>query len=110
MSESQPIHLGPMREKQLRDAADCCLCRKPIGNSGLPLFFRVHIERHGVNAGAIQRQTGLAMMLGGNAALAMVMGADEAMTTVLDSKSVTVCETCALERQAILWELFGGDS
>lgn len=44
---------------------------------------------------AIQRQTGLAMMLGGNGALASVMGPDENMTIPLSNKlTVMICDIC----------------
>jgi hypothetical protein len=66
-----------MKEKELREAATCIICGKPFGHTGLPLFWRVTIQRFGVDMGAVKRQTGLTMMLGGNALLASVMGPDE---------------------------------
>ena len=86
-----------MRENELRKAAECAVCRKPFGHTGLPLFFRVRIERLGVNLQAIQRQDGLGAMLG-SSKLANIMGTDEEMTTpMMEPVTVTVCETCALE-------------
>lgn len=88
-----------MREKELRQHATCSLCSKPIGHAGLPMFWVVTIERHGLNRDALMRQQGLALQLGGNAALAHVMGPDEDMTTpLMEPVKVTVCETCAVER------------
>lgn len=87
-----------MKERELRKYSTCSLCRKPIGNSGLPLFWRVTVERFGVHVDRVQRQTGLAMMLG-NAHLAMHMGPDEEMAQPLHEPIVlSVCETCAVER------------
>ena len=84
-----------MKEKELREAADCALCGKKIGAFGIPMFWRVKIERHGVKLDAVQRQQGLTMMLGGHAGLAMVMGADEEMTIpMMEPVTITVCETC----------------
>ena len=84
-----------MKEDELREHAKCNVCGKGIGASGLPMFWTVRVERHGLKADALQRQTGLTMMLGGHAGLARVMGPDEEMTTpLMDPVELTVCETC----------------
>lgn len=86
-----------MKERELRQHAYCSLCRNPIGHTGLPLFWRVTIERFGVEMGAVQRQSGFAMMLG-SADLAAAMGPDEDMAKPVHEPIVlTVCETCAVE-------------
>jgi hypothetical protein len=86
-----------MREDELRKAADCRICGKPIGKSGIPLFYRVTVERHGVLLDKIRRQDGLAQHLG-SPLLAKVMGPDEEMTQVLmQPLTVTVCEPCSLQ-------------
>ena len=91
-----------MKEKELREAADCALCGKKIGASGIPMFWRVTIERHGVKLDAVQRQQGLTMMLGGHAGLAMVMGADEEMTIpMMDPVTITVCEDCGTKNTCV---------
>ncbi len=92
-----------MREKELRESARCIGCGKAFGHTGLPLFWRVTIERFGVDMRAVNRQQGLTMMLGGNALLAQVMGADEEMATLLSSEKVTLCEECAMKEQNIAW-------
>jgi hypothetical protein len=82
-----------MKEAELRENSHCALCKKPIGNSGVPLFWRVTVERFGLNMPALQHQQGLGLMLGG--ALAQVMGADEDLALpVMDAVKVTVCESC----------------
>ena len=87
----------PLKEKQLRENADCGICGKPFGHTGLPLFWRVTVERYGVHIPAVRRQDGLANMLG-NTALAQVMGADEDMAVpMMDPQQVVLCETCALQ-------------
>lgn len=89
-----------MKERELRAAADCAICGKPFGHTGLPMFWRVTIERHGVLLDRMKRQDGLAAMLGGNSLLAQVMGPDEEMTTpLLGPVTVTVCEHCAAAPQ-----------
>lgn len=54
-----------MRERELRESARCALCGRLIGESGLPLFWRVRIERHGIDLAAVRRQSGLALLLVG---------------------------------------------
>ncbi len=90
-----------MKEKELRESAICGICNKPIGKSGVPLFWRVRMERYGLKADAIQRQQGLTMMLDGHAELASIMGSDEDMAEKISSKEITVCETCAGENTSV---------
>lgn len=84
-----------MKEAELRKHARCNLCHCLIGETGLPLFWRVTVERFGIDLQAVKAQTGLAMMLG-NASLAAVMGPDRDMAKpVMDAHTITVCENCA---------------
>lgn len=86
-----------MKEQELRKIANCAICGKPFGHTGLPLFWRVTIERFGINTQAIQRQDGLAAMLG-SSYLASIMGTDEDIAaSILGPVKITVCENCALE-------------
>jgi hypothetical protein len=85
-----------MKETELRKHAVCSKCRNRIGHTGLPLFWTLRIERHGIRMDTIRRQAGLTMMLGGNAMLAAVMGPDEDMTGLIDSADLTLCEECAM--------------
>jgi len=90
-----------MKEAELRKHATCSICGKKIGESGVPMFWVVTVERFGLNAGAVQRSQGLAMMLG-SASLGMVMGADEEMTIpMMDKLMLTVCETCCTKSTCI---------
>lgn len=85
-----------MKEAELREAVTCAHCRRKIGQTGLPIFYRVSIERHGVDIHAVNRQAGLEQMLGGTAFLAHTMGPDENMTVVLmDRQTITICDECA---------------
>lgn len=86
-----------MKEAELRKHATCSLCTRPIGHTRLPLFWKVTIERFGIDLAAMQRQQGLGLMIG--APLAAVMGPDETMARpMMEPKVLTVCETCACER------------
>jgi hypothetical protein len=85
-----------VKEKELREHAICSVCHKPIGHAGLPCFWTLKIERHGILMGAVRRQDGLTALLGGSAILSQVMGPDEEMTQpLMDPLELTVCENCA---------------
>lgn len=94
-----------MKEKELREIANCALCGKPFGHTGLPLFYRVTIERFKVDMGAVDRQQGLGMMLG-NASLASVMGTNEDMAeSIMEPIKITVCEHCSIQESVCIAEL-----
>ena len=85
-----------MKELELRKYADCSICRKPIGHTGLPLFSRVTVERIGVLFAPTRRQDGLAALLG-SPRLAQAMGADEEMTQSIGGvTTLSICEECYL--------------
>ncbi len=98
-----------MKEKELREHAKCDLCELGIGHTGLPLFWTVKIERHGVLIDAVRRQDGLGAFLG-SPALAAVMGTDEEMTKpMMAPVELTVCESCATDRGLPIAALAMGD-
>ena len=88
-----------MKEDKLREVSECDICHNQIGSAGIPLFWRVRLERHGLKADAIKRQQGLGMMIGPE--LAMVMGPNEDMTEKISSKEITVCENCASKSTSV---------
>jgi len=95
-----------MKELELRKVAKCVICGEKIMHAGIPLFWRVRIERYGLKADAIKRQQGLDMMISPH--LAQVMGPDEDMAEKFFSIEITVCETCASEKSlpvAVLAEM-----
>lgn len=100
-----------MKEKELRTAATCAMCRRKIGETGLPVFYRVTVARYGIDLKAVERQQGLTMLLGGNAMIASAMGPDEDMTvTLMEPATITVCDPCAGQDVMVhlLAELTGG--
>lgn len=96
-----------MKEMELRNYATCSLCRKKIGAAAIPIFYRVTVEAFGVDLGAVQRQQGLAMMLGGSALLAHHMGAHEEMATSITGEAtvLSVCATCAPAYEVCIGQL-----
>jgi hypothetical protein len=96
MSKSKTIGI---KQTKIRK---CVLCGKGVAHSGHPLFFRISVERCGLNRDAIIRQSGLEQMLGGHAKLANVMGPDEDMAQVIDfQRNLWVCVPCSNEPQLL---------
>lgn len=85
----------PMKEEELRKLTTCANCHKKLGETPLPVFWKVKLVRHGLDMKALQRQDGLAAFMGDNAHLASVMGMNEDMTFVLMDGEVMVCDQCA---------------
>ncbi len=97
-----------MKAGELRKAASCVCCGKKILR-GIPMFWRVTIDRFIVDLNAVRRQSGLEMMLN-SVALAGVMSPDEDMAKpVMKPVTLTICEDCGMEpkRIAALCELGG---
>jgi hypothetical protein len=92
-----------MKRAELLKHATCSLCNLPIGKSGLPLFWKVTVERFGLDVPAIQRQDGMGQMMGGHHGLAAFMGPDEDMAkSVMDPAIATICETCATGKSTLV--------
>lgn len=76
-----------------RDLAPCSACGK---RHEAPVFYRVTVEQYGMVLAAVQRQIGLGMMMGGNAAIASALGPDEDMAKQISKSTVTLCLDCAM--------------
>lgn len=84
------------RAMKQTDFKPCACCGKGVMHTGLPLFYRVTIERMGVDSQAVQRQHGLEMMLGGQAKIAHVMGENADMGLPIGAaRKGLLCEKCA---------------
>ena len=95
-ADSPATTCSPMKEDELRRLSKCAACGRKIGQTQIPILWKLTLERHFLDLGAIQRQNGLAMMLGGNGLLARVMGADEDMTKpIMDKLTVMICDDCS---------------
>ncbi len=81
----------------------CALCKRGVMHSGMPIFFRVTVERMGIDLAAVQRQHGLEMMIG---PLAAAMGTDDDLAKSIDSeRNIIICEECAQENGYYLLRL-----
>lgn len=87
--EFDPKKLPGLKE---RDLAPCAACGK---HHDAPVFYRVTVEHYAMDLSAMQRQIGLGMMMGGNAAIASIMGPDEDMAKRLTATRVILCLDCA---------------
>jgi hypothetical protein len=93
---------APMRQMELREHAECSLCKRPVGHTGLPLFWRVRIDRFGIDFGAMRRYAGFIALLGGHAGLAHAMGPDEELAKpMMDTVTLTICEECVMGEHCI---------
>ena len=85
---------------KLSDIKKCAKCGKGVMHTGLPLFWRVTIERFGIDKAACDRRHGLETFFGGGhvgARLAGVMGPDEDIAKpIVDAKVLILCEDCAM--------------
>lgn len=79
----------------------CIKCSQGVMHAGMPLFWKISVERFGIDIKSIKRQVGLEMMLG-NSGLARAMGADEEIAKPVMSKvEFVLCESCAIEENCI---------
>lgn len=79
------------------ELSKCAVCSEGVAHNNDLTFYRITIEMHVINVGAVQRQTGLEMFLN-SAVLAGVMGPDEAMSVVLNEvRPAMLCFNCALK-------------
>ena len=95
--QGDPEHGRDRLRMKQKDIKPCALCGKGVMHSNQLLFWRVSLQHMAVNLGAVQRQAGLEMMMGGNHVLAHFMGPDEDMGKPLgDALEILICQECSL--------------
>lgn len=78
-----------------KDITKCACCERGVMQGGSLTFYKLTVEHHLVDIGAVRRQHGLELMMG-HPGLASIMGPDEDLTTVIDRpRVVLVCQDCA---------------
>lgn len=81
----------------------CPICKNGLAHSGIPLVWKISVERVGIDARAVQRTAGLEQMLGGNVALANVFSPDNDFGVGLGGPiTLVICEPCALENSIVI--------
>ena len=78
-----------------RDIQPCVMCQRGVMHDNNLAFYRLDLQYLIANVGAIQRQSGLEMLLGGHARIALALGPDEDMATPISQGVVLVCLECA---------------
>lgn len=87
-----------MKEKELRELATCAACKRKIGETDYPFFYKVKVSRFGLDKGAMDRQAGLEMMVG-SVEIAQVMGPNEDLAQeVMKEKTIMICEDCSCNK------------
>lgn len=79
----------------------CALCGQGLMHNGLPLFWRIRLERFGVDRHAVNQAAGMETFFGGAVALARVFSDPEIATPVGEVRTILVCESCAGERTSV---------
>ena len=73
----------------------CALCKKGVLHGGVPIFFRVTVERFGVDLRAVQREHGMELAMG-SPVLAAVFSDGRPLANRMNLPgTLTVCMDCA---------------
>lgn len=90
-----PFEYDRSRAMKQTDFVPCACCGKGVMHTGLPTFYRVTVERMGIDVRAVKRQHGMELMIG-DARVANIMGPDEDMGLPIGPAARgLLCETCA---------------
>ena len=79
------------------DFTPCAICGKGVAHTGVPLFYRVRIERMGIDHRAVQHASGMEQYFGGAVAIARVFADPEIASRIGDETTILVCESCSVE-------------
>lgn len=92
-----------MKERELRERADCALCGRKIGQASFPTFYVFKVSRFMLDFGAMKRQAGLEQFFDGHVALAQAMGPNEDLATeIMSEQTLTVCEDCSTDTETMV--------
>ena len=73
----------------------CLLCRKRLEQCCLPIYWTVHLSRHGIEAGSARAQAGMTLAFGET--IADALGPGLRAVELMPSRGFFVCELCAGE-------------
>lgn len=86
------------------DLKPCSACERGVCHAKSITFYRIHVERFLVMAGAVQRQHHFEQMVG-SAAIAAALSPDEDMAKRIGpGDELTLCDTCALDPLVVVLE------
>lgn len=100
MKTTDVVTLPPQLKR--KDLEPCAACGKGVLHTGVPLAWRVTIERFGLDRRAIDQQHGLELLIG-DPRIAHVMGPDGDLAKRIDSPDVQLlCEQCFAKPYTLL--------
>lgn len=76
----------------------CDICNEGIARD-IPIFYRLHIERMGVDARAARSIVGLTMILGSERLAAAMATDDQVAKPIGDPDELVVCQRCGNDRE-----------
>lgn len=76
------------------DFRPCALCGKGVMHTGIPLFYRVTIQRMGIDMPEVQRSHGMEQFFGG-ALAAWVFHDPDIAKPITEQQTVLICESCS---------------
>lgn len=79
------------------DFKPCAACGKGVAHTGVPVFWRVHIERMGIDGVAVRQTVAMEDFFLGNIAIARAFQDPEIAKPLDKPTQVLICEACALE-------------
>ena len=87
-----------MNEAELSNHLTCNNCGMLVTACGLPLFWKLTVERHGINAEKLRSSVSMSNIVG-NYGIAKAMGLtpDDVTQPMMDAKVVTLCDSCAID-------------
>ena len=95
MSESDTVN--GLSALELRDLGPCCVCEKPLGETGYPLFFRLEFDGHLVDVPKL-RDGFLQSSFGVDGDCMTPVDPKESLTRWMDKRELMLCVMCMLAR------------
>ena len=83
------------------DFTKCKICGLGVAHTRAPLFYRVKIERMGLERQAIERTAAMEMYMGGAVRLARVFEDPIIAKPIHEGTTILVCEACALKEYPV---------
>jgi hypothetical protein len=79
------------------DFKPCALCGKGVMHTQMPLFYRVRIERMGIDLDEVRRTDAMEKFFGGHVRIARAFQDPVLATPIGEAAHALVCEKCATQ-------------
>lgn len=90
------------KKMKVGDFRPCARCGKGMMHTGLPLFYRVTIQRMAIDMREVHRADGMEKFFAGHVGIARVFHDPDIGIPFAESVTVLVCETCANQPPTLL--------